>query len=91
MNRDIGAVIADILGLLPAEEHVLRAALADIQTSAPYTPPEAMGHRWREAHTLLESRFGEEPDFAALPTWAQNVLAVWSSRTIDELRKALRK
>jgi len=73
--RYICEVIDRIMVHIPETETALRSGLERVKRDAPYIPPEAAGHSWRQGQYLL-SPFWRAPK----PEWADTVGRIWSGQ-----------
>jgi hypothetical protein len=74
--RNIIVVIDEMLKLIPEDfDEGFIIGLKEIQDSAFYTAPEAMGIRWQTGVELFEDYFGENVE--ELTDWQKQVLRIW--------------
>lgn len=79
MSRDITKVIPDILAVIPADQHAVRAQLENLAHSAFYTPPELQGPFWLSMSTILTNELGSPGDVP----WKREVARICANRTVQ--------
>jgi hypothetical protein len=79
--RNITAVLADVIGLVPQESPWtgLLAELHKIRLGIPYCPPECMGGQWRRIADVLE-HYLPDPAQDGLEPWQQKLSDVITGR-----------
>lgn len=73
--RDLNAVLNQVLTVIPAEYISLRTQLMRIQDEIPYTAPEIIILRWREAQNILNEQI---PTYGTAE-WATIVQHIWNN------------
>jgi len=78
-SRDLESVIADLLGVIPEDERILRAKLGHVLRAWAYRAPEIAGVSWGEAQEALFEAIGHEPNFDG---WHRQALSIWCGRPV---------
>jgi len=89
--RSLVIVLVNILRYIPEEERELISKLNSIRESAMYSAPEMMGLHWNRTHKIICDNMWDEitNDITVKHYWQLEVLSIFSTRSIDELEKAL--
>jgi hypothetical protein len=82
MSRDISTIIGVLLNVIPTTEQGLRNILASVQSSAPYTAPEAYAVLWERLQGPLAKHCAP-----LTQPWHAIALSVFSDRHLDTIQR----
>jgi hypothetical protein len=85
--RNLVDVIKQILEIVPKSEHRLCNQLSDIMESASCAAPEIMPTWWGVAQKAIFENIDVNTEFVFMKLWEQQVISVWSTKSIEELKK----
>ena len=86
MDRKLTDVIDEILEIIPEQETDFINQLKDIHASVSCAPPELFGTWWSETYETLWSNIPPKPT----EYWQYKVLSIFSTKSVDEIKDAIR-